>query len=281
VYPESLQKYIPPEFDLAKYESAANMELTDWFENLWVRRGYRSIKTVEDEEQTQALKTLNQINISRGLVIDGPFYKIMYGIFGLDQTTQTSVVRDISYIDLFHKADLLKTDELAKLYVETSSFVTPMLDQDRYGKLTEPVRLNGSINEHSFAWLELDMDCSDSEINEAFSDWLKRSRQKQKAEKKPKRRDHKLKNLNKVTFRKWHDERVLAYIDLAMWNQLNGTDVTNNIYGKILFPDPRDIRSKEKKVEDTIQQYAQELTSPDFLKRVFKLLSDIDRKKTR
>jgi uncharacterized protein DUF6387 len=279
VYSENLQKYVPPNFDLAKYESAANMELTDWFENLWVRMGYRATNLVVGEEEAQALKALNQINISRGLLTDGPYYKIMYASFELDQTTQLSIIRDISYIDLFHKADLLKTDELAKLYSETSSFVTSMIDKDRYGKLAEPVRIGGLINEHSLSWLEVDMDCSDSEIKEAFSAWLIRSKQKQKAEKKPKRREHKLNNLNKVTLRKWHDERVLAYIDLAMWNELNGTDVTNNIYGKILFPDLRDIRSKEKKVEDTIQQYALELTSPDFLRRVFKLLSDADRKK--
>ena len=189
------------------------------------------------------------------------------------------MVRDITYIDLFHKADLLKTEELEKLYSETSSFITPILNKERYEILTEPVRLGGTINEHSLSWLEVDMDCSESEIREEFSAWLKRAKQKQKAEKKSKRREHKLNILNKVTFRKWHDERVLAYIDLAMWNKLNGNDVTNNTYGEILFPDPRDIRSKEKKVEDTIQQYALELTSPDFLRRVFKLLSDTDRKK--
>jgi len=278
-YPEYLRKYIPPEFDLTKYGLAANMELPDWFENLWVRLGYQTIRMTLDEEQKEAISILNKANISRGILIDGPYYRLMSLTFQFDQTTQTSVVRDISYMDLFHKSDLLMTDELAKLYSEVNSFVTPMLDHARFEKLTSPVRLNGSMNENSLSWLEVDLDCSDKEIVNAFSSWLQSSRHQLKVEKKLKRREHQLKKLNKVSFRKWHDEKVLAYIDLAMWNTINETGATNKIYGEILFNDPKDLRDKTKKIEDTVKHYARELTSPDFLRRVFKLLSDQGRQK--
>lgn len=34
MYPEYLHQYIPPDFDLAKYDKAANMEFINWIENL-------------------------------------------------------------------------------------------------------------------------------------------------------------------------------------------------------------------------------------------------------
>lgn len=37
MYPEHLQKYIPPDFDLDKYEQSAKMSLEDWLINLTAR----------------------------------------------------------------------------------------------------------------------------------------------------------------------------------------------------------------------------------------------------
>jgi len=279
VYPENLQKFIPPEFNLAKYDEAASMDLINWIENLMVRAlVFSSLGKLQDEKLRHFIVELNTKNITRGIIINSPLIKLFNGLIQDDVIGYSAAVRELTYLDLFDHEDIFKTDGLEVLYSEYS-FFDDILNKDKFDKLIAPYRPIDSLNETPLSWLEVDLNSSDSEIKDSFTHWLTKTREKQKSDgEKSKRRDHKLKKLNIVAFRKWHDAKVLAYIDLVTWNSLRGNKPTSFILGNILFPDPKDITDKGRRVDDTVAPYAAELTSLTSLKRMFKVLGEHNRK---
>ena len=65
MYAEHLKPFIPPEFDLTKYESAATLDLWDWAANLGKRCGLRC-DLLEEE------LTLENIQHGRLAGVEGP-----------------------------------------------------------------------------------------------------------------------------------------------------------------------------------------------------------------
>jgi hypothetical protein len=153
--------------------------------------------------------------------------------------------------------------------------------QDRIESFDDEFASEG-INEDGshIAWLEVDLTCSDSEITAAFSGWLKRTRDKAKNKiPNTKRRKYKLKQFSSATLRKWHDAKVLAYLDLVAWNSLKCNKVTSKTLGSILFPNPKDPRDSTTLINDTVKPLAYELISKNILDRITKVLSDENRQK--
>lgn len=281
MYQEHLQKYIPPDFDLAKYDKAANMELVSWIENLSMRLiGFMASDKVLAQKQKTLLEDISQKNISYGVVLDTPYAEFLNGLIMDDDAEYASVVKDITYFELFTMADAVKTPELGKVYSAIESTILPLINQKMLGKLNDVFPVYSLDDEENLAWLEIDMNCSDNEITAAFSGWLDRARKRQLAEnEKPKRREHKVNKFNQVAFRHWHDAKVLAYIDLVSWNNLKGNKITSNIIGNILFPDPRSLRDSTAIINDTVKPLANKLTSPPNIRRMIKVFADKNRKK--
>lgn len=281
MYPKHLQQFIPPNFNLSKYDKAANLELGSWIENLFSRLlSFAASEKALDEKTKTLIEGITQNNIGHGVLLNSQFSAFLNILILEDDAEHASVVREITYFELFTMSDSLKTEAMSELYSEVKSSIFPLINQKELGKLNDAFPVQSQDEEEHLSWLQIDMNCSDSEITAAFSGWLKQARTKAESEiKKTKRREIKLKSFNKVTFRKWHDAKVLAYIDLVTWNALKGNKITSKALGDILFPNPRDLRDTTALINDTIKPLAKKLMSLPTLRRMFKVLADQSRKK--
>lgn len=275
VYPEHLQKYIPPDFDLAKYDKAANMDLLHWIHNL-NKRCDLNVDVKQDEIAANInVGICTDILLTEALIKDS--------IIG-DRAEYVSLVRELTCYEVLDKGEELNNDaDLNALFkkVQNENDTNPRTFQKTLGKLNNVLAANGINEDGSYsAWLEVDLACSDSEITEAFSSWLKRTRERTKNRiNKPKRREYKLNKFNKVAFRKWHDAKVIPYLDLVTWNLLEGNKVTSKILGDILFPNPKDRNDPTAVINDTVKPLADKLTSDNTMNRMYKFFVDTTRKK--
>lgn len=285
MYSEQLDKFIPEEFNLDKYEIAANMPLECWLANLSMRLlGYVFTKTpteTVDESQKALIRNINNQNIQTGVITDQRINQLLNELIMHDQSESSSVVKQITYLELFSLADALKSPELEKLYSEIELSTFSVLNQDNAGQLTEFISTSDVYPEDELSFLQIDMNCSDNEIKAAFSGWLQQEREKRKSYKSVNRREHQMKNFNTVTFRKWHDARVIAYLDLVTWNYLEGNKVTSKIIGDILFPETniRDTRDTTAMINDTVKPLANKLADRTVLKRMANVIADKNRQK--
>ncbi|THK41104.1 hypothetical protein E8Q33_09885 [Methylophaga sp. SB9B] len=285
MYSDHLDKFIPEEFNLEKYEVAANMPLECWLVNLSMRfLGYISSKTPMesfDDSQKALIRNINTQNIQSGVITDQRINQLLNELIMHDQSESSSVVKEITYLELFLLADNLKSPELEKLYIETELSTFSVLNQDNAGKLNDFISTSDIYPEDELSFLQVDMNNSDNEIKSAFSGWLQQEREKRKSDKTTNRREHQMKNFNTVTFRKWHDARVIAYLDLITWNCLEGNKVTSKILGDILFPETsiRDTRDTTAMINDTIKPLANKLADRTVLKRMANVIADKNRQK--
>ena len=296
MYRDQLEKYIPLEFDLSKYDATANMELVHWLDNLMKRARSFScylsndlqLNEYEPEQNSisegffefandglsskQLFETNVTNNIEQGAHIDSNVHNLIQAMFVFDNKSNLSVLGSMTLNDLIVLKDRFITQEFEELHSEIEPSIFPSEMIENLGKLNDEIFSFSDDGKMELSWLKVDMNCTDKEIKSAFDDWLKQARTRQTKDIKPKRREHKIKTLNKTTFRKWHDAKVLSYIDIVTWNFLKQNKPTSKIIGEILFPDPRNLADKAKIIEDTVHPYACQLTSTMFLGRMLKLV---------
>lgn len=294
MYPEYLKQYIPPEFDIAKYNKTADMPIELWIINILIKLlGYKAYELQIDlssvsQSDLETLIPAFELVLAKGLIteLDDNFYLMFNDLIGMDKAKYTDQVRELTYYDLFTMIEDLKSGEMEKLYLEIGKSINPpiaILLQKKLGKLNQTLDINDKYWEnYSSSLLKVDLDCSDNEIKIAFSDWLKEKRKQQNRQNTknlPRRENLQMKNLNQTTFRKWHDARVLAYMDLVAWNYLQGNKLTSKIIGDILFPDLNDPRDSKDMVNDKVKPLAIKLVQLNTIKRMIKVFADKNRKK--
>lgn len=264
MYPESLLKYIPPEFDLAKYDATATFDLLDWGRNIGIKSAHFDEASREYRGKDLEERILN--SIKQGVIVEGflsyPTREDFKLIANSEWSEVVAVVRDLRAFEVKDKSKDLGTVDKTK-----DIFAVNYDDKEQ-------------IN---LAWVQIDLSCSDKEIVGAFSNWLARTRDRKSNEKvkvKVKRRSYKLKKFSSATLRNWHEARLLAYFDLMSWNILKGQKITSKVIGDILFPDPNDMRDSTSIINDTVKPLTKELTSKETLDRIFKVIVDENRKKT-
>lgn len=279
MYPENIQQYVPPEFDLAKYEKAANMELVNWLENLTARvSGYLLDEDLIEnlgERQLKFISEQTEKNINYGVHSSDNYEKFLSLMKTKDDAQYSSVVRDVTYFDLMRISDSVLTSAHQKQYSKLNHQIFAYFNQDSLGILNQKISIP-TLDDENPAWLEIDMNCSETEILAAFKNWLKDYRHSN--EDITKSRERTIKIFSPANFRNWHLAKVLPYIDLVTWNKLRGNKPNSYIFSKILYPDPKDISDKARKIDDTTLPHVTKLMSPDTLRRMMKILFSQNRK---
>ena len=235
------------------------MDLLDWANNL-SNRGY-VLSDFMQMESSDKIESRIMENINLGVLIDDPLTREDFHSFvESDWVELVALVRDIRSFEVKNK--LKECDDL--------DAITELNSKDEFAvdRFTE--------KESNLAWLQIDMTGEDDEILEAFTGWLKRTRGQNKVIKRN-RRDYKHKKFSQATLRRWHNDRVLPYLDLHTWNVHKGNTVTNKILGDILFPDPKDTRNREALITNTLKPLAKTLISKNMLDRMFKVFSEQSR----
>jgi hypothetical protein len=281
MYSDNLKKYIPPNFDLAKYDTA-NLDILYWLHNL-SRRIDLDAKP-EDLQLEVSSEDVITSNIEVGVSNDVFLTQAIIKDFVLsDKAEYLSVVRDLTCYEVMSKGEeLLSDQELSSLYTDLAPDQTIHTLQRSLGKLNNILVADGIHEDGSYrAWLEVDLACSETEIRESFDIWLKKARGgiTKRSKQHTKRREYKLNKLNETTLRKWHDAKVLPYLDLMAWNTFKGNKVTSYILGEILFPPPNQRPDPTAIINDTVKPLAQKLISNKHIERMFIILCDQYRKK--
>ena len=268
MYPKNLEQYVPPEFDLTKYQTAY-MSLFDWAYYLSFRSVFRAFD-LSDED----LEEYNTENIRIGATPRD-------NSSVLEEGDAISVVREITCFQVLAVGDELDKKMNAKsLYVKTSkNAFKDRSTHEQLGKYISEVELYYDMFMPMPAWLEVDLTCSEKEIKAAFEIWLKQIMKERKSQKSRKRREYKLKEFSEATLRRWHDSKILAYLDLEAWNYLQGNKVTSKQYGDILFPEYKNQRDNTQYVNDTLKPLAEHLTDGDLHMRMRKIYIDTNRQK--
>jgi hypothetical protein len=291
MYSEHFHQYLPPGFEIAKYHKTSNMALELWLINILIKLvGYKAYEAQADLSSISATEFENlmaslELLIDKALItdLDEQFSLLSIDLIKMDKAKYTSQVRELTYYDLFSLADELKSKSIGQVYEEKKNALNPRLAiilQNRLQELNEHVSLDNLFwSNTSSALLSVDLDCSNGEIKAAFNDWLKEKRQQQSLTTSEKRRSYKLNNFNMTTFRKWHDARVLAYMDLVAWNYAKGNKITSKIIGDILFPEYRNNKNTTDTVDDTVKPLVAKLSSITTIKRMIKAFVNINRKK--
>lgn len=274
-------EFIPPNFNLAKYDTA-NLDLLTWLHNLY-RRLDSNTDTGHIKLEVCSEETIMG-NIELGVATDTFLTEAMIKSFLLNDRAQyVSVTRELTCYEVMAKGEELFLDEeLSSIYTNLEPGQTLHTFQRSLGKLNHVLAADGVNEDGSYrAWLEVDLSCSDTEVKESFDSWLKhvRDRARKKAVKQSKRRDYKLNILNETAFRKWHDAMVLPYLDLIAWNTFKGNKITSSIIGDILFSGSNERPDPTSTVNDTVKPLAQKLTSSKQIDRMLAVLFDRYRKK--
>lgn len=265
MYAEHLQTFIPPEFDLAKYKATSNIDLWDWSCNFGKRCGL-SLDIVDED--------LILDNIENGVFVTKERHATHFN-------DQISLLREVNGYQVFSMSEHLdKKMDGKKLYDQIQK-------NDSFER-TGDSELNHYISELDEtydwlmlepAWLEVDLSCSDIELNAAFAQWLKYKRGISDEDKKQKRREYKLNEFSDATLRRWAEARVLEYLDIEAWNVLKGNDITNRLYGEILFPEYRDKRDNTAYINDKVKPLAKLLTRQETIMRMRKVYYQLNGRK--
>lgn len=265
MYPEELKKYIPPEFDLSKYEDTAHIDLWDWSCNLAKRCGLRC-DMLEEE--------ITLDNIENGVVIADKT--------GLQYGDPISILREITCSKVLTTTEALNEQFDVRNLHSAMSTNEPIEDNEEsvLNEYISDIDVNTDWLMLEPAWLEVDMLCSDKEIKAAFDRWLNQYRDKDpNRHTKRKRREYKLNEFSPATLRRWHDAKILAFLDIEAWNYLQDNKLTDALMGEILFSEYKNQRNNADYVRNKVKPLAELLSSQDVLMRMRKVFIESSRQK--
>ena len=272
---ESLDKYLPAEFNLAKYDKSRDMDLIEWIVNISARTlPYGLFRRQEyelDTEQRSLAEKVVEYNILNGAIINSPQQKMLEAVIENDVSGENSIVREMNYFDLYNLHDLYKTDARDKLYSELNKNLYKLIPRESLGELDIPVH-----TEYEESWLRIEMGGTKKEIHEAFKSWLDKAKKEQEIRNKTaKHHVRVIKNFNDATFRKWFTAKVLPYVDLVAWNYLQGNKLNDAIITKILFTDYQHVNFEPINfLRLTTRPHVEKLMSPTTIRRMLQLYSE-------
>ena len=257
---------LPASFEIEKYDACANFTAVDWYLNL-VPRAIRltfsasNVNTELGRYQAGAIHSLDYPIVRRRMVTPED---------GYSGTLERSSVRDQTAYELVSGHSALDDDtgkyRNAHEFLERNGRATP-LDADweqardftafeiAYDTLNVPAwKMLKDLNfpQSREAMARVDLSATNEKILADFKAWLLSTRVASQA---PVRKNQ----FTPSIFRRWHVERILAYMDLRYWAQTHGLTITSAVIGNALFPNERNTSSYlPGRIERTVDKSASE-----------------------
>lgn len=242
--------YIPPGFDLEKYQRAKDLNIRGWMINLMARTNVKSKSEVEGLIKTG-------VEINEFLV--GACEPFGIGPKALAQVSFGEILAARN--DILNGYMGEKAQKLAQISEKGGE---PSRNADDW-LINEPYQATDEFSNRR--WLDINLNCSDNDLVTAFKKWLKESRQ---PEAKP-RGYIEIVNLMKYIKSKQGDKTlpfVLPFIDLDNWNKFAGNrGYSLSIAAEIL---KIDTENPDQKIKD-IKVRAQQLTEKEMIDRMMSL----------
>lgn len=244
-YDPNLAGLLPPKFDLEKYKKSAQGNVRDWFINLFLRYVAYTNNTNENLFG-RAVKSG-----SAGLQ-----FTLALAREDLDEKGHSVFLNGLNIKHGF--SDFW--DESKKFPV-TPSVLGVALPIESLPE--DPSWLNYSL-------VAVELNSSDEVILDDFKNWLIEARKHT-----GKQAFQKL--FSEARLRRWHDARVLEYLDLTTWHKNNGMEITQGQIAEVIFPDDRTGGATER-VRKTTKPLVNELMTPDFINSLSFYVSNQRRK---
>jgi len=228
---------IPEWFSLNNYEFTSSLDAAGWYKQFSARQEWHHIlekydindATYQKEYRKGAEKLMSQIISHFGNLPEKVVYK-SYLSGAETYSVESLTVLSASYLHwemnrLNISDDLLEREE------------TEDITNEEYEILNTPfaVALDraGIINPYEMTPIYVDLYVSDEQLKSDFEEWLEKFRKISGLYSDPKK-------YSKAKFQRWHKLKILPYLDLSYWANIQNTTITQSVYGAILFPDERD-----------------------------------------
>lgn len=265
----SKRSELPASFDAAKYESCAAFKTADWYSNLMHRALSRSMAGMGDYYLAE-LKARSENFLENPIF---PAMKIEEG-GGFEKNVYRSQVKDETALEhIFGGHTLEGYEDQGREYHQASEIALRELfgeakydDATRHAHdvLSVPVwkmMTDIGLNLMGEVTVKVDLFSSEEKLVDDFKKWLKVTRAALDIPNLQRR----FKNSD---FERWSQNRILAYLDLSFWAQINGLQLTNQAIGVALFPDEFNVSLAER-VRKVVAPLALSAASPPYLEALF------------
>ncbi|WP_186044252.1 DUF6387 family protein [Burkholderia gladioli] len=255
---------LPASFDAAKYDACATFKTADWYSNLMQRALSRSMAERADwhlSELRGKAESLFDIPIL-------PADKLEEGSGGFEKLVRRSQVTDETALEHILGGLTLEGSEdhgRGREYRKASEvFLSDDWDHRAYDILAVPawkMMTDIGLNLMGQVSVKVDLFSSEEKLVDDFRKWLRVTRAALD-----------IPNLQRRfkggDFDRWYQNRILAYLDLSFWAQINGIQLTNQVIGVALFPDEFNVNLAER-VRKVVAPLALSAASPPYLEALF------------
>ncbi|MDN7724977.1 DUF6387 family protein [Burkholderia gladioli] len=255
---------LPASFDAAKYDACATFKTADWYSNLMQRALSRSMAETADwylSELREKAESLFDIPIL-------PADKLEEGGGGFEKLVRRSQVTDETALEHILGGVTLEGSEdhpRGREYRKASEvFLRDDWDHHAYDVLAVPawkMMTDIGLNLMGQVSVKVDLFSSEEKLVDDFRKWLRVTRAALD-----------IPNLQRRfkggDFDRWYQNRILAYLDLSFWAQINGIQLTNQVIGVALFPDEFNVNLAER-VRKVVAPLALSAASPPYLEALF------------
>ncbi|MBN3777953.1 hypothetical protein G3O06_10350 [Burkholderia sp. Ac-20345] len=255
----------PTSFQVEKYDACANFEAQDWYVNLMHRALRKSAATHGDYYARELKRAAN-------MVLENPIFPRMNLVEGdgFSKNVFKSQIRDQTAYDylsgewilrVYGNGDSSYGDALTILdkdvhveakFDEKATQAYEKLDVPAWKMLTDlGVDISGEV------FVSVDLYASEEKLIDDFRIWLRATRSALGAPNIKRR-------FSGTDFERWHQNRILGYLDLTFWAQINGFRLTNEVIGSALFPNEYNVSLSER-VRKVVAPLALSASSSPFI----------------
>ncbi|MBN3758570.1 hypothetical protein G3N95_37060 [Paraburkholderia sp. Tr-20389] len=262
---------LPTFFDITKYEGAERLTLEDWALNLNERNSdLRAANLLVDgtvlRADSETLKALHIVLFRRCLRrIQAPLLLAAsddtFDIYpGVEQPVAELTVRDVAGISHLTReaaeAEGIPHEVVARLFSSDERFEGPE-DEQLHRLADQPCRIliesiHGFSSDMGVAHIIVDLTVPLDDLLKHIASFVKEF-QSRVGMKKPRR------GFDRNHFIRWHEMKVLAYIDLQIISVLRRTKFTDNEIATALFPNEIELSSPAERVRRTVRPMANSL----------------------
>lgn len=223
----------PPGFSLSNYKETRTLEPAEWHKNI-VRRQHIYWYLIELYPHLR----LDDKPIEGALLCGSPSDRLL-----LHKKLQQENINsgfELTPRDDRNCTDALNFNSIRSLNIEDFDDLNECVKENKYN--TKSDRLT-AVSEYLDKGIRLydmpaviNLNVPDEILVKQFMKWVRTEREKYQAKPTP----NKVIRISSAKMRRWHDKRVIPYLDLVQWHQLNGNKITKHHIAKIIFPDERD-----------------------------------------
>jgi|GEM_PF-2237710 len=277
---------VPDVFDLSAYDVCESWGLQEWAAALSfrmeARQRWRRTYLLWKDESIPSVETRRFQEVAFRLLRNPLSYEWRMQPF----RSRPSSISDQSVADYFDARHSVDDPRYSEWFERSwRAWENPIefpSDKDTAEQISqkESIQLDHQMVDATPAWkmhrevaefdgrffIAVDLGASDDHLVKEFEAWIKKTRLA--ANLKPIHRQ-----FNKIHFIRWHEQRLLPYLDLVFWAETHGKRIKHNKIGSALFPDADPDASielgSEGHVRKTIAPNALGIVSEEFVSALF------------